>query len=115
MRRRLRELGIDQRFGEPSFLPAAATTAAAAAAAAAAAHHAGQHLQRRGIRMARRDRVIRDDHVLPLADAAQRHEPLAVLRRLHRVGLVEHARRARKLPHRVGDHLQRLRLVDPSR
>ena len=64
--------------------------------------------------MAGRDRVVRHDQVLPLADPAQRHEPLAVLRRLHRVGLIEHARRARQLAHRVGDHLQRLRFVDPA-
>ncbi len=65
--------------------------------------------------MARRHGVERDDQVLPLTNAPQRHEPLAVLRRLHRVRLVEHARRTRQPAHRFGDHLQRLRFVDPPR
>ncbi len=59
--------------------------------------------------------MVRHDEALPLPDAAERHEALAVLRRLHRVGLIEHARGTRDPAHRVRDHLQRLRLVDFSR
>jgi len=87
----------------------------AAAPAAAPAHDTGEHLDSRGVRVRRRHGVIRDDEILPLADTAERHEALAVLRRLDGVGLIEDAGRARNLTERLGDHLQRLGFIEPTR
>src|SRR5215831_5183129 len=106
---RSRFLGVDQRLGQ-----SAAPTARSAASkpTAATSHDASQHLQRPGIGMTCCRGMIGHHQFLSVADAAQLHKALAILNRLHGVGLIENALRAWNFSASLGNKSQRFRWVE---